>query len=323
MHFTIVGAGALGSILGAHLSAAGHEVVMVARGTRAAQVRESGLRLAGLSELAVPCAVATPESGIAARGVLVFAVKTYQMQAALAACAGSRPQAVFSLANGVLKNAQLVAAFGAAAVLGCMANVSGELLASGTVAFTRNVRVALGPLSGYRGPPATELAGMLDAAGIRAAAVDAIETVEWSKFVGWLAMFTLAVIARTRTCVYLENETLAGVVVQLVREAAAIAQARGIALVDQSPLPVASVSTLPWPDAVALVRRIGRDMLAQAPDHRMSALQDLEAGRVLEVHETLGFAVSEAARLGLAAPALGLCYQLAAGIDGLPRGVTG
>ena len=33
--FAILGAGAIGSILGAHLARAGHRVVMLARGTRA------------------------------------------------------------------------------------------------------------------------------------------------------------------------------------------------------------------------------------------------------------------------------------------------
>ena len=51
----------------------------------------------------------------------------------------------------------------------------------------------------------------------------------------------------------------------------------------------------------------------------MSALQDLEAGRALEVHETLGYAVNEARRLGVPAPTLALCYDIAAGLNDLPR----
>ena len=57
----------------------------------------------------------------------------------------------------------------------------------------------------------------------------------------------------------------------------------------------------------------------QAPGHRMSALQDFEAGRTLEVHETLGWAAAEAARRGVAAPTLALAYELAVGLDALPR----
>ena len=45
----------------------------------------------------------------------------------------------FSVQNGVLKNELLEAAFGADHVLGALANMSGELLPSGEVLFTRNV----------------------------------------------------------------------------------------------------------------------------------------------------------------------------------------
>lgn len=123
----------------------------------------------------------------------IYTVKTYQMDEALAALAALKPDAVFSVANGVMKNEQLRAVYGAERVLGCMANVSGELGADGEVEFTRNVRMPLGPLPGYRGPAAADIAAAIDAAGVITPAVDDIETAEWSKFRRWLAMFALAV----------------------------------------------------------------------------------------------------------------------------------
>ena len=320
MQFTIVGAGALGSILGAHLIAAGHAVIMIARGARATQLKDRGLRLRGLREFDLPCQVVAPGAAIATPGVLIYTVKTYQMDDALAALGSLRPDAVFSVANGVMKNEQLTAVYGPECVLGCMANVSGELLASGEVSFTRNVRMPLGPLPGYRGPAAASIAAAIDAAGVITPAVDDIETAEWSKFAGWLAMFTLAVIARTTTGVYLENAGLAALAVKLVKEAVALARARGITLVDQSPLPVVSVADAATPAAaVEILRDIGRNLVAQAPTHRMSALQDFEAGRRLEVHETLGYAQREAQRLAVPAPTIAFCYELVAGLDTLAR----
>lgn len=320
MQFTIVGAGALGSILGAHLIAAGHAVIMIARGARATQLKDRGLRLRGLREFDLPCQVVAPGAAIATPGVLIYTVKTYQMDDALAALGSLRPDAVFSVANGVMKNEQLTAVYGPECVLGCMANVSGELLASGEVSFTRNVRMPLGPLPGYRGPAAASIAAAIDAAGVITPAVDDIETAEWSKFAGWLAMFTLAVIARTTTGVYLENAGLAALAVKLVKEAVALARARGITLVDQSPIPVVSVADAATPAAaVEILRDIGRNLIAQAPTHRMSALQDFEAGRRLEVHETLGYAQREAQRLAVPAPTIAYCYELVAGLDTLPR----
>lgn len=320
MQFTIVGAGALGSILGAHLIAAGHAVIMIARGARATQLKDRGLRLRGLREFDLPCQVVAPGAAIATPGVLIYTVKTYQMDDALAALDSLRPDAVFSVANGVMKNEQLMAVYGRERVLGCMANVSGELLASGEVSFTRNVRMPLGPLPGYRGPAAASIAAAIDAAGVITPAVDDIETAEWSKFAGWLAMFTLAVIARTTTGVYLENAGLAALAVKLVTEAVALARARGITLVDQSPIPVVSVADAATPAAaVEILRDIGRNLIAQAPTHRMSALQDFDAGRRLEVHETLGYAQREAQRLAVPAPTLACCYELVAGLDTLAR----
>ena len=320
MQFTIVGAGALGSILGAHLIAAGHAVIMIARGARATQLKDRGLRLRGLREFDLPCQVVAPGDAIATPGVLIYTVKTYQMDDALAALDSLRPDAVFSVANGVMKNEQLTAVYGRERVLGCMANVSGELLASGEVSFTRNVRMPLGPLPGYRGPAAASIASAIDAAGVITPAVDDIETAEWSKFAGWLAMFTLAVIARTTTGVYLENAGLAALGVKLVKEAVTLARARGITLVDQSPIPVVSVADAATPAAaVEILRDIGRNLIAQAPTHRMSALQDFEAGRRLEVHETLGHAQREAQRLAVPAPTIAFCYELVAGLDTLAR----
>jgi len=47
----------------------------------------------------------------------------------------------------------------------------------------------------------------------------------------------------------------------------------------------------------------------------MSTLQDLLAGRELEVEETLGYAVREAERLNLSLPLLNTFYHLIAGIS--------
>jgi ketopantoate reductase len=51
----------------------------------------------------------------------------------------------------------------------------------------------------------------------------------------------------------------------------------------------------------------------------MSALQDLEAGRPLEVEETFGYAVRKAKELGLALPLLEAFHPLVGAIDRLRR----
>jgi ketopantoate reductase len=62
---------------------------------------------------------------------------------------------------------------------------------------------------------------------------------------------------------------------------------------------------------------VGREFELKAPAHRMSSLQDLEAGRPLEVHETLGYALQKATQHGMALPLLAAFYQLIAAVDRL------
>jgi ketopantoate reductase len=68
-------------------------------------------------------------------------------------------------------------------------------------------------------------------------------------------------------------------------------------------------------EAVAAIHRVGFELKSSAPEHRMSTLQDLEAGRPLEIEETLGYAVREAERSKLRLPLLTSLYSLVAAID--------
>lgn len=67
--------------------------------------------------------------------------------------------------------------------------------------------------------------------------------------------------------------------------------------------------------AVQAVVQAGRDFQRNAPNHRLSSLQDLAAGRPLEIEETLGYAVRRARQLQQPAPLLDSLYHLALAID--------
>ena len=68
---------------------------------------------------------------------------------------------------------------------------------------------------------------------------------------------------------------------------------------------------------VERVLNIGQTFAKNAPTHRMSSLQDLEAGRKLEVHGTLGYLVDKAASLGVEVPTVAVSYDICAGIDAM------
>ncbi len=313
--FAIVGSGAIGSIIGAHLARAGHAVVMLAHTYRAQQIERRGLQITGLAVFSQRVRALTEPSALRSADVLIVATKTHATEAALAPLRGAAIGAAFSIQNGLMKNDLLSSAFGRDKVLGSLADTSGELLPSGEVLFTRNANILVGELEGGLSPRALKIAGTIDASGVRSTAVAEIESLEWSKFAAWAAMMVLSVTTRAPTWKYAADPGSALVMARLVREVGQLADARRVQLSDQSVLPVASICRGSESEAVEAIRRFGLALQSSAPEHRMSSLHDLLAGRPLEIEETLGHAVRLAQQCKLSLPLLSSCYPLAASID--------
>jgi len=311
MQFTIFGAGSLGTILASHLSQAGYKVHVIARGERAAYIERHGLVVTGLVELVEHCSVLKKISSNLDTDVLIFAVKTYQMEESLQMARQLRPRVVFALANGVRKNEQLKATFPESKVLGCMANFSGELLDTGDVLFTRNESFNLDGLS----QEGIEISKAIGGSGIVSIADEEIESTEWSKFVGWVPLFALSLITRSPIGDFLSLREFAVPALTAIREMSGLAKLKGVALHDNTVLPVLTLSGVDQEEGVDKLMKIGMEFYRSSPNHRMSALQDLENRRRLEVHETLGHAVEMARRCNLELKVLPLFYALVSGLD--------
>jgi 2-dehydropantoate 2-reductase len=312
MKFAILGAGALGTILGAHLARAGHEVVMIARGERARTLQRQGLVLNGLSDLKARAQVVDDPRKLLDAHTLIIATKAIDTAQAIDTLKHLRLDSALSVQNGVLKNELLARAFGYSRVLGAMADFSGELLANGEVKFTRNVCLHLGEEKGGASPRAEELAQLIDQAGVRCQAAPDIRAREWSKFVGWIASFPVAVLTRQITWKYLMDPRSALVIVRIVREAAALAAALGIELIEMSPLPVPGIVRASDAEAIEIVRGVGQIFLDKSPEHRMSAQQDVLRGSRLEYEETLGYALEKGREAGVPMPTLDNLYRVIA-----------
>jgi 2-dehydropantoate 2-reductase len=317
--FAILGAGAMGSIIGAHLARAGHTVVMLARGERAKLIADRGLTIRGLAEFSTKVATLRDPAALKSAGALIVATKTPGTAQALEPLRAAELGVALSVQNGPVKNEILVQAFGRERVLGALADTSGEVLSDGTVLFTRNVNIMIGELGGGDSERAQALARTIDQSGVRAAATAEIVSLEWSKFCGWVGLIALSVTTRALTWKYLSDPDSALIVARLVREMGALARAQDIRLSDRAILPTATLCSASENEAVAILLKVGNEYRAKAPGHRMSALQDLEAGRPLEVNETFGYAYDKARELGLELPLLECFRRLIAAIDRAQR----
>jgi 2-dehydropantoate 2-reductase len=313
--YVIVGAGAMGSIIGAHLARSGHAVAMLARGSRAAQLRQDGFIIKGLDDFSSRAAVVDDPTQLRSARTLIIATKAQGTEQLLTTLQHLQPEHAFSVQNGVRKNELLSTAFGRGHTLGALADISGELCSDGSVLFTRNVDLLIGELSGGPSERCESIARAIAASGVRCRAVPDIVSLEWSKFVAWTGFFALSVLTRAPTWRFLEDPDTAAVLVRITREMMRLAGSLGVELSDQSLLPLQAISTQTEAEAVEQVREVGRRYRQNAPSHRMSALQDLEAGRALEVHDTLGYALQRAQSLNVPMDLLDACYRTVAAID--------
>lgn len=310
VEFAILGAGAMGTIIGAHLARAGHSVSMLVRERRARQIQADGLRLKGLVDFSVEVPTIVNPAELKRTAVFILTTKAIDTAATLAPYRHADIGIAFSIQNGVMKNELLADAFRNAHILGALANFSGELLPSGEVLFTRNVNLPLGELDGTISPRVQELAQTIDASGLRSSAVANIRGNEWSKFAVWIALAALAVTTRSFTGKFLLDPDTARLTVRLIREVGVLAEACGVQLTDEAMFPIATMNRGTEAAAIEVVRGYGNDFQTNAPAHRMSILQDLDAGRPLELDETFGFAVRKAAELGVQLPLVESFYAV-------------
>ena len=315
MKFVIVGAGALGSIIAGHLAKAGQDVTLVARGKRAAFLKENGITLTGLVDYTTPCNIVEDVGEIRTADVLIIAVKTYDMEEVLAAVDHIDVASVLSVQNGVLKNEQLEAVFGKEKVLGAAGFFSGELLPDGAARFTLNSRFCMGEWPAGTSSRVNDIVDVMAASGIHSEALDMMQSVEWSKFISWIGLMAPAVLTRVETYKFLSNVQTATICARMMQEGAALAKALGIPLEDTVPLPMKSIAERSEQKAIETLLQLGAMMAKNAPAHRVSTLQDLASGKNLEVEETLGYIIKKAREKGVPVPTVDTCYRLISAID--------
>lgn len=307
--YAIIGAGVLGSIIAAHLTRSSHRVVMLARGNRARHLSLNGARLKGLANFVQDVRIVEDPANIKQAGTLILATKAGGTAALLSTLGHVRVGMALSLQNGIQQDEALALTFGRDKTIGALADISGEMLADGSVAFTRNVGLILGELNGEISLRCEALVQQLNDAGINCSSTADIQSLQWSKFTGWAGLVVASLLLRKVTWECLCDREGALLIVRIAKEVAYVASVLGIELTDNSLLPAKTIGNVAGDDAVNLLIARGERFRIDAPDHKMSALQDLEAGRALEVDEIFLAFIRQAMEMGVEVPVLASSYR--------------
>ncbi len=303
MHVVIVGAGAVGSFMGAVLSAHGHEVVLVGRSTLP-DARPLAIDLNGKVHAPTgPLSVTQDLAGISEVDVCIVAVKSQHTLAAAAAVRAALPPSttVVSLQNGLDNVARL------RATLGPDYDVVAAMMTFNVIPTAAGFRQATaGPLvfgPGERPDSqrrVQQLRESLRARGFDARVRKDMPAVQLGKLLlnlnnGLCALTGLPLAAM------LANRTTRNVFALAIREGLDVARAAGRPVGQLGVLSPRLVAlALGLPDAVFF--RVSRAMLAVDPAAKTSTLQDLERGRLTEIDELNGAITALASAHGRQAP---------------------
>lgn len=288
-----MGAGGIGSYLGGMLCRGGAQVTLICRGRHLQAIREHGLSVSSPKESFSVKVAATDQATDLPQDVVIQAAKLYDLASStrqMRAMVGPRTL-VIPVQNGVSAADEVAAIVGKEHVAGGTVFLNSMVVAPGKVLSKSEVNsLIVGELDGAASVRVRELAEKCVAAGIDARVSGDIVAEQWRKFIPVAGLSALACLSRQPIGPIRERPDLRALYRQAMQEVAALGTAKGVAL------------------EADIVER----MLAQAEryqhDARVSMLEDLEAGKPLELEWLSGYVSREARRLGVAVPFHDMAY---------------
>ena len=305
MKTCVVGAGAIGGWIAAEMAIAGGDVSLVARGDTLQLIDSEGLRLTeNGSTHCVAVATAEKPATLGRQDLVVIAVKA----PALAEIAPTvepliGPETVIlPVLNGVPwwfteeplwsvdPELAIADALPIGQVLGCVVHASCRREAPNHVHVVHAEKLIVGEPAGGVSDRVERLRALVENAGIACEASDNVRRAIWYKLWGNATINPLSALSRSTADKLLEDETIRALMAEAMDELAAVGAA-----ID---CPIAESAE----DRMAVTARLGA--------FKSSMLQDVEAGRPIELEALLGAPREVARRLEMSTPALDRIYAM-------------
>lgn len=306
MTVAVIGAGAIGGLLGAHLARTGQDVVLIARGPHLAAMRDRGLTVRGTEGEFTTHPRCTDDIGAIAGAEVVFlTLKAHGIPAVAPAigAALSAGASVVGAMNGIPwwyfpdRHLRTVDPGGVIArsiphrqVVGSVVYPAASLVSPGVIEHEEGNRFSLGEPDGSKSDRVQAISTMLAAAGFKAPVQTRLRGEIWLKVLGNATLNPVSALTRVTLGKMLSSEGGRELIRTLMHEVEAVAFSLGVEM------------------AVGIDKRI--DAAAAVGEHKTSMLQDLEAGKPLEVDALLGAVIEIAEWNDVPVPSLRTLYRL-------------
>ena len=302
----IIGVGAIGGWIAARLALAGHPVSLLARGDTLAAIRSGGLILCDAgSNMTAQVAASNDPAELGIQDVLIIAVKAPALADAAEA---ARPligpdTLIVPMLNGVPwwfvrgeplrsvdPDGRIAAALPEEQLIGCVVHASCSRAQANRVIVKQADRLILGEPRGGRSARVASLCAMFEQASITCEASDDVRRAIWYKLWGNATINPLSALTRATADRLIGDARLRAWIIEAMAELAVVGAAVGCPISESGE------------DRMKVTERLGA--------FRTSMLQDVEAGRAIELEALLGAPREIAAREGLQTPRLDLLYAM-------------
>jgi 2-dehydropantoate 2-reductase len=319
MKVCVVGAGAIGGMMAVRLAQSGHELSVIARGAHLEAIQSNGLKfIENGEETVIKDLVATAEmSEITGQDVVLLGVKAHQIEPIADRLMGmlSDTGVIVTLQNGIPwwyfqklggdydgKIVRTVDPDGAIAsavdpdrIIGCIAFPAASIDAPGVIRHIEGHRFPVGELDGSESERVQAICQAFVDAGFKSFVLPDIRSEIWLKLWGNLTFNPISALTHATLvdiCQFPQTRALAA---QMMTEAQQVAEKLGASF------------------RVTIERRIeGAESVGK---HKTSMLQDLEAGKALEIEGMLGVVIELGELTDTPTPAINTIYALVRLLD--------
>ena len=315
MKIAIIGAGAIGGLVGVKLALAGEDVTFLVRGANLAAIRDNGMKLIEHdgTELVTRNVRATndyTEAGV--QDVVILALKAQQVEAVVADLPKLFGPAttVITMQNGIPfwyfqkhggehadrivesvdPGGVISAAIPAERIIGCVVYPASELIAPGVVRHIEGERFPLGEIDGTTSPRVQALSEVFAKAGFKAPVLEDIRSEIWLKLWGNLTFNPISALSHSTLVDICQFPLTRELATAMMQEAQAVAAKLGITF------------RIPLEKRIAGAEKVGK--------HKTSMLQDIEAGRGPEIDALVGSVIELGRLTGTPTPHIDTVYAL-------------
>lgn len=315
MKICVIGAGAIGGLVAAHLARAGESVSVIDVGEHLEAIQTKGIKLIapdGSEDLVANIHATDSYDALGPQDLVILAVKSHVIPKVVSRLEHllGEDTIILPLQNGIpwwyfqrfdvpYENQPvesvdpggiIAAAIDPDRIIGCVVYPAGEILSPGVIKHVEGNRFPVGELDGRTTERAEKVVALLTKAGFKSFVLDDIRSEIWLKLWGNLSFNPISALTHATLVDICRFPLTRQLAADMMREAQQVAEHLGASF------------RLPLEKRIEGAEKVGK--------HKTSMLQDVEAGRPLEIDAIISVVVEFGQMTGIETPNINAVHAL-------------